>query len=95
MKGGTAGRGRVNGVISREVNITTAAPGGGGGGGLAVNSRWRQKRRRGIMWKLLMMAQILNRSGSVASSVLPRFLHRMPQDNNAEEEAAATHIARL
>ena len=36
----------------------------------------------GIMWKLLMMAHKLNRTGSS----LARLLHRMPQDNNAAQE---------
>ena len=38
----------------------------------------------GIMWKLLMMAHKLNRTGS--SPLVARLLHRMPQDNNAAQE---------
>ena len=72
------GDGRAD-VISREVNMKEAArllrliPGGGTGG---------------IMWKLLMMAHKLNRTGSSLArfSSLPRPLHRMPQDNNAAQE---------
>ena len=72
-------RRRAADVISREVNMKEAArllrliPGGGTGG---------------IMWKLLMMAHKLNRTGSSLArfSSLPRPLHRMPQDNNATQE---------
>ena len=66
---------RAADVISREVNVKEAArllrfiPGGGTGG---------------IMWKLLMMAHKLNRTGS--SPLVARLLHRMPQDNNAAQE---------
>ena len=55
------GDGRRTDVISREVNVKEAArllrliPGGGTGG---------------IMWKLLMMAHKLNRTGSVVGSSL-------------------------
>ena len=68
-------RRRAADVISREVNVKEAArllrliPGGGTGG---------------IMWKLLMMAHKLNRTGS--SPLVARLLHRMPQDNNAAQE---------
>ena len=68
-------RRRAADVISREVNTKEAArllrliPGGGTGG---------------IMWKLLMMAHKLNRTGS--SPLVARLLHRMPQDNNAAQE---------
>ena len=90
-------------MISREGNISArhGREGGWTREVLAVNSRWRRRRRNNV--------EIINDGTQIKSNwvgaSLPS-LHRIPQDNNAAQEEeekekekrlrpGATHIARV